>query len=261
MVMLRRYRWALWTAALLVIVPAPAADKNDKKKDADAKTQATPEEVKQVMQTGKMTGRVASSGTGSLTLEVDFPHLEPNANLGKGVQNPGRELQAAMRYQQDVAKKEAEILRARNPAERARRLQQLVMEVQKYQMHNHPQHLAVHVVNNTKTYDLPVADDAKVRTLQLPEEKDDKGNPKKYTAKELADLKGPNSNLPGYTSDISNVQSGQTVEVTFGRRSTADKDKDNKEDKDKPATEMQVTMVVIQKSADAPDVAANPKKK
>jgi hypothetical protein len=58
--------------------------------------------------------------------------------------------------------------------------------------------------------ELPAADDLKVRVLYPPPATDEKGNPKRYTAKELKALKGP-GNEWGYTADFDSLKPGQTV--------------------------------------------------
>jgi hypothetical protein len=58
--------------------------------------------------------------------------------------------------------------------------------------------------------ELAAADDLKVRLLYPPPATDERGNPKKYTAKELKGLKGP-GNEWGYTADFDNLKPGQTV--------------------------------------------------
>jgi hypothetical protein len=62
-----------------------------------------------------------------------------------------------------------------------------------------------------------LTENAKVRTMLLPSDEafDEKGNPKKYTAKELAELKGPDKSLPGYQSSIESLRAGQTVQLTL----------------------------------------------
>jgi hypothetical protein len=58
--------------------------------------------------------------------------------------------------------------------------------------------------------ELPAADDLKVRVLYPPPATDERGNPKKYTSKELKALKGP-GNEWGYTADFDSLKPGQTV--------------------------------------------------
>jgi hypothetical protein len=70
-------------------------------------------------------------------------------------------------------------------------------------------------VDFTFTYNSEVG---KVRTISPPEEFDDKGNIKKHTKEELLPLKGDTpeeKKLPGYKSDISEVQVGDLVRVAL----------------------------------------------
>lgn len=53
----------------------------------------------------------------------------------------------------------------------------------------------------------------KVRTMLLPGEFDDKGERKKYSKKELDELKGKDKKLPGYESALERLEVGQKVQV------------------------------------------------
>jgi hypothetical protein len=61
-------------------------------------------------------------------------------------------------------------------------------------------------------------DDVKVRTKNPPVAYDDKGNKKKYTAKELKELKGNDPKLPGYTAEFNDLKQNQVVEVSLVRK-------------------------------------------
>jgi len=61
----------------------------------------------------------------------------------------------------------------------------------------------------------------KVRTLQLPIDFDEKGKPKRYSAQELKDLKGPDPKLPGYTADFDSLKPEQVVKVYLARKKGA----------------------------------------
>jgi hypothetical protein len=60
-------------------------------------------------------------------------------------------------------------------------------------------------------------DDVKIRTKNPPVAYDDKGNKKKYTAKELKELKG-DSKLPGYSAEFNDLKQNQVVEVSLVRK-------------------------------------------
>ena len=61
-------------------------------------------------------------------------------------------------------------------------------------------------------------DDVKIRTKNPPVAYDDKGNKKKYTAKELKELKGDDPKLPGYTAEFNDLKQNQVVEVSLVRK-------------------------------------------
>jgi len=61
-------------------------------------------------------------------------------------------------------------------------------------------------------------DDVKIRQLLPPESFDEKGNKKRLSAKELAELKGPEKNLPGYPADRSDLNGNTMVQVTFSSK-------------------------------------------
>jgi hypothetical protein len=109
--------------------------------------------------------------------------------------------------------------RDRNPTNRLKRTQEaqnwiVYHQARLYQRRDQHQNL-----------DLQAVDDVKVRTLQLPPVFDDKGHPRKRTADELKELKGPDAKLLGYTAEFVNLKPGQVVEVTLGNVRTSGMDK------------------------------------
>jgi len=83
---------------------------------------------------------------------------------------------------------------------------------------------------NWQPVDLAVADDLKVRTLVLPPAYDDKGKVRKYTSKELAELKGPDKKLPGYTASEGDLKRDQVVTLHLVKKAGRPKTKDEAED-------------------------------
>ena len=57
-----------------------------------------------------------------------------------------------------------------------------------------------------------------MRTISPPPKSDDKGNPARYTQEELKELKGPDSKVPGYTANFSDLRKNQMVQVYFVRK-------------------------------------------
>jgi len=103
------------------------------------------------------------------------------------------------------------------------------------------------VVQVKQDFDFQTDENFKVRVKDLPEQFDEKGNIKKYTAQEKAELKGKDKNLPGYESSPDALKVGQTVLVMLRAYKkpkptpavtnpvASDKDKDADKDKDKDA--------------------------
>lgn len=63
--------------------------------------------------------------------------------------------------------------------------------------------------------ELLLKDDVKIRQFNPPEAFDDKGRPKKYTIKELKELKGDDLKSPGYPADFSDLINQSIVNVTL----------------------------------------------
>jgi hypothetical protein len=114
----------------------------------------------------------------------------------------------------------------------------------------------VRVAQSTKNVDFQAADEVKVRSIKPPLDFDEKGKPRKYTSKELKELKGPDARLPGYQADFDSVKPDQIVQLTLAKRMPVGKpeqrektkDKDDEKDMDKaPVTseKPEVMMVVI----------------
>ncbi len=92
--------------------------------------------------------------------------------------------------------------------------------------------LSVYVGREWKSYDLPVGDDLKVRTLVLPQNFDDKGKVTRYTPKQLDEKKGPDKKAPGYTAEVTDLKANQPVTVYLFKKVGKPK---NPKDKDEAA--------------------------
>jgi len=106
------------------------------------------------------------------------------------------------------------------------------------------------VVPFTKDVELRPSDDMKVRMIQPPADFNEKGRPRKYTEKELKELKGSDPKLPGYSADFDNLKADQVVKVYLSARKDARKSPARGRSKDKEADDTayekpEVTMVVI----------------
>lgn len=97
-----------------------------------------------------------------------------------------------------------------------------------------------------------LSEKAKVRTTILSDPFDDKGNPRKYTRKELDAMKGKDKTLPGYESSTGELRAGQTVQLTLASapRPAGGKKKDDPDILRAAEKSKQVRLVVILKSPD-----------
>jgi len=230
-------------AALLLVVPALAADKNNAPPPRDA---ANANDYQALADVHTVVGKLLTVGgtDKTLSLRVDYQVLQPNPN---GIRANNNNLNHLLRQQRQV-------LRTRNPFLRAAKMQQL--EVQVLRTQAQAVNNAFKVVRDHKEFDLTTTAEVAVRYLEPPAAFDDKGNPKKYTAAELKEMKGKNPDVPGYAADFDKLQAGQTVRVTLAKpKANKEKDKDAADDK-KP----QVSMVVILADAPQTDAPAKGKK-
>ena len=76
------------------------------------------------------------------------------------------------------------------------------------------------IENVQKDYELQATDDVKVRMRNPPAQFDDKGRIKRYTQKELKELKG-NDKQPGFPAEFSDLKQDQIVKVSLIRKKGA----------------------------------------
>jgi hypothetical protein len=163
----------------------------------------------QPVRVGTLLGVVQDPGhsSGTLGLKVTLRTLEPNLPA-----------QAAyvQRYQQLLAR-QAAILRNPNPAQRQQQLAALVQDALRLL---ESQKDLFRLKEIKQDVELPLAEGVKVRCAVPPQAFDDKGNIKRYTPRELKEMRGT-ENLPGYSADLSDLQVGQTVLVRVAARRPA----------------------------------------
>jgi hypothetical protein len=237
-----RYLGAVPLLTLFLALPA-AAQKNPAKPqnalDADNLT------------SGQFTGALLTTpgSDRKFTVRVQYQQLQlkPNAlrTANNANNNANRQLQQIARLQQQMAK-------SKNPAQQMAQIQRILAQMQVGQVR--AQNNLYNVVNRTQDIEFQAEEDVKVRTTELPEQFDEKGNIKKYTKEELKQLKGKDKDLPGYESTFEALRAGQLVQVTLTTHKAkkpaaspgdskdkpaadkaAEKEKDNAAAKDKPA--------------------------
>ena len=197
----------------LVVLPAFAADKDDKekkdpapdaKKDADKKESPNTEKT---IKLGQLVGKVVevNETKKSIRLQVAYEVAKPNVGEIQALANCQGQLAQAM---------------YRRPPDynQIANLQQ--------QMAQHSARLQT-VERKTQDVEVTGADDVKVRLAEPPPAFDDKGNVKKRTSKELKELKGdpkdPDYKLPGYPGVFSDLRTDQIVKVNLIKKKDAPK--------------------------------------
>jgi hypothetical protein len=98
--------------------------------------------------------------------------------------------------------------------------------------------------------------------MVLPETFDEKGNLKKYSQKELAELKGSDRSSPGYEFSAEQLQVGQMVRVvtaTVGKAATGGALSKERDDEMVDEKNKQVKLLVVLTAAD-PSAARGKKK-
>jgi hypothetical protein len=100
----------------------------------------------------------------------------------------------------------------------------------------------------SQDYELRAADTVKVRANFPPVEYDDKGNLKRWTAKELKALKG-NSKLPGYPAEYDALRPGQGIQVYLAKALPNKGPKGLKVEEPAETKRAEVVMILIVKEA------------
>jgi len=256
----------LLLAAILAVPSVHLYAQKDKKKKMDAPEVKTIDSAKLH---GEFTGKLKST-PGSDRLFIVTLETKKLTPTGKGNLKGSRGNNAVNRIiqlQNKIANDQAALQRARSPQQLRQYYQNLLRDQQQlqqaiYQLLNTTQGGGVppgYKVDTVKQdVEFQSAEAVKVRTMVLPEQFDDKGNLKKYSKEELAELKGKDKNAVGYESSLEKLEPGMKVKVVLGPAPAPKKEekkKDDKEDKDKdkdelnPEKKMQAKQIVILEDA------------
>jgi hypothetical protein len=180
-------RLAAFLLVIGLVLPLLAADDKpaDAKKDADKNPNA-----EHYVKAGEITCKIVAVYESKKSLRLQVPTLNEGAVRAYA--------QAEQQYLQ--------ALRQRNQGSAASALQNMARQE------------ANMVTLGPKEVEVQTTDEVKVRLLHPPVAFDDKGKIKKYTAKELKELKGNDPKLPGYNGEFSDLQTGQIVKLTLVRK-------------------------------------------
>jgi hypothetical protein len=189
--------------------------KKDEKQDAEQKKKEEREKAKELKEArekekallsgfsfvGKLI-KVDGNSQGDFTVEVRVPYTEYNqAEANAAAQDQARIMQIMANP-------------AMNPLQRQQQLAQASASLAQHQSRIYQ------TKYKTQPIDLRAAETMKVRTAKPPIEYDEKGKVKKFTQKELKELRGSGI-LPGYISDVSNLQNNQMVKVYLAKKKNA----------------------------------------
>jgi hypothetical protein len=235
------YLVGLFVALALSVSALGADDKKDAAKD---KPKVQPGAVL----TAKLVNVEATQK--SFTVQVEMPVMRAAGGYAGGAGNL-QAYQALLQQQQQLMQQQIQIMQIRNPVQRMLALRQLAVQAQQQRLATPGQAGSpLQITKVPKDIDLRASDEMKVRVLELPVEFDEKGKAKKWTKKEIAERKGPDPSLPGYTGDFDSLKAGQIVKVYLVKQKPAPKPvakgKDKVKDDDEPVEKRQeVWMVVI----------------
>lgn len=216
---MRRAIFVLGLGAVTLLVSSSAAD--DTKGTSTRKEPPRKAAREKPLKTDSFSGKLIRVEGAQRSLAVRVTAKIPQENAGAA---------------QNIANLKLQLLTARDPGT----IRNISVEMAKNQAN------LVTYKDQNKDVELEVADDLKVRTLVEPIEYDDKGKPRRLTAKERAELKGPNPKLPGYEADFDSLKLNQTVTVYVPQKKASGKSKikdlvfDNKE-------KLKAVMIVIVK--------------
>lgn len=227
------FRAAALLALIFIALPAAA---DDEKKDAkpDPMKEIDKKEVEKHekrVKNGVLRGRILSVDESKNVIELEL-HI-PVPRINEGAANALA--QAQVNLQAAMIKRDAQGVANAQRSIAAESLKLYKLEEVKRKIQVSP------------------VEDVKVRLANPPPQFDDKGKPKKYTKKELDDMKGPDPKLPGYTADFGDLKADMYVEVTLVKKKDASrgtakpsgkKDKDAEND---PLAHLtpEVSMIII----------------
>jgi len=186
---------------------------------------------------GELVGKITKINKRSkgFTLRVEYLELVPNAGSRGGSAVPS-EVQALARQQQDWARLQTGLENSKSPAQRLAKLQHYGAKFDHQRMKSHAQHLPYHIAVRYASIDLQPTTEVEIRVNDPPSKYDDEGKPKRYTAAELRDLKGPGKAW-GYPGNWSDLQKGQTLTVFLAKKKAPDTDSVEETTKSKASSE------------------------
>ncbi len=200
-------RYLARAAAVLLVgglaMPAVGADKDKAKDKADAKAAEKGVTSEKMYRAGQLAGKILTVVESKKSIRLQVTLQYPKLNQG----SLNSLVQAQLNMQRAAYNT--------NPQSRAQGIYNAQMQMLRAQA------TLYSVQTMTKDVELQTTDEVKVRQAHPPEAFDDKGKPKKYTPKELKELRGPDPKLPGYNAEFSDLREGQIVTITLVKKKDA----------------------------------------
>lgn len=249
-------------AMLFIVLPSLTAQ-DEKKKDPDKKDEAKktdepkkkeePDKKKEKDEPKKEKLEYSSMWSGKIIsvngrdLTVEKKELDPKKYQDAVMWQAQRMqqinqafAQATQQYQQGMASKD---IKARVAAQQNYAKAQLNYQNDVAKM---TMEMAKKDVSTAKPYDVRGHDDAKVRAMTPPVEFDDLGFEKKWTKKELEELRDK-TGLVGFPTDFDQLKSGQYVDIYMAKAAPKEKDqpKKKKADDDPPEVKARPEAIMI----------------
>jgi hypothetical protein len=181
--------------ALLLVGPLPGAPKKEDK-DLDKNSEKT-------VQAGQVTGKVMNVYEDKKKIRLQVTYMNPK--LDQGAANALA--QAQIQFQQALARRPIDYNAVRTAQQQMALNQAKLITYEK----------------KTQDYEIQANDDVVVRSANPPEQFDEKGKVKKYTKKELDELRGPDHKVPGFKAEFGDIQTDMLVKVQLVRKKDAPK--------------------------------------
>ena len=244
--------------ALMLIFGSDGLSQAKDKKKNDEGAKPTPQEYKQIQQAKELEGKLGGSAPGQLTLQLDFPQMEPNPKY-----NPGKAANNQVQQMQGLYKQYLQALNTPNPYQRQQKLAKLAYQMnqmQKQAAQGTSQNSPFKVVNDYKDFELPVSDKVVVRKLNLGLEYDNEGNIIQRTKEEIAKLKGKDPKVPGFAAKLEDLKTGQLVHLYLNPPPKAEKDQKDEGVGNTPRPTVRMIVILQDVSNLASSTGTRPKK-
>ena len=194
-------RGILSTSLPVLLIVLAAVRAQDKKPDADQPADPPLPTKSKIVKLDEVIGRLTKVDKKKNTLTIQVTYSVPDPKAQSQIQHLNSELASASRIP--------------NPSARAHRIADLQSQINSQ---------ASRVKQEHKDVTLTLGEDLDVRLKTPPVEYDENNKRKKHTPEQLKELKGP-GNEWGYTGELSQLQSGQSIKAYVGRKKV-DKSKD-----------------------------------